>query len=438
MRKKLKALAMSILVASSLIGCGEKEEAPMPISEMKTTLTVWAWDSNFNIPALKAAEQDYQQVNPDFKLEIIDMGNSDAIEDEIVAADEKKVYKSLPDLVLFQDHNIQKYVKNYPSAFVPVESAIIDWDNLGQDKVSYSIVDDVHYGVPVDAGTSVFAYRTDILAECGYTMDDVTGITWDRFAEIGQDVYEKTGKYLIGAIGKDNDLIYMMLQAEGESPFRGGSPYIVGNHTLCDVVSMIVKLQQNHVLYLAEDWTDYIDNAIGNDMLAGVYDGNWIISSMEQVSDHSGDWEITTAPSFSGEPGYSSNGGSSLCVTTNCKNSLVANDFLAYTFGGNSAIDGHSITYDEALTEAGLIGTCVAAAESEVYSQGVDYFNGQPIYSIIVEYSQEVPLVEQSEYHYECREIMSQAVLSIIEGNNIDDVLADAQVKLEEVISPTE
>jgi lactose/L-arabinose transport system substrate-binding protein len=229
----------------------------------------------------------------------------------------------------------------------------------------------------------------------------------------------------------------MMLQAEGESQFRSGNPFIVGNEKLKEVVETIVQLANDNVLYLAEDWDDYVDNAIGNDMVAGVYDGNWIISSIQQVKANSGKWEITYAPTFTGIPGYASNGGSSLCVTSNCKNSMLAKDFLAYTFGGGSAIDGSSITYDDALLNAGVVGSCVAAAGSDVYTQGVEYFNNQPIYATIVEYSQLVPSVEQSDYHYVCRKYMSQAVLDIIEnGTDIDEALATAETEYKKETEP--
>ena len=438
MRKKLLSLVLIGGLILSFQACGKKnEEVISDMAGAKNTLTVYAWDENFNIPALKAAEKDYQQVNPNFKLNIVDMKNSDVIEDEIETAYENKDFSTLPDIVLFQDHSIQKYVKAYSGSFMSIEDAVVDWDSLGADKVSYSVVNGVHYGFPVDSGTSIFAYRVDILEECGYTLDDVTGITWDEFDEIGKDVYAKTGKYLISAVGKDNDLIFMMLQAEGESPFRGDKPYIVGNDKLEMTVETIVKLAEDNVLYLAENWDDYVGNAIGNDLVAGVYDGNWIISSIETVQANSGKWEITTAPSFTGDPGYSSNGGSSLCVTSNCKNSMLAKDFLAYTFGGGSAIDGNSITYDEALLNAGVIGSCVAAAKSDVYTQGVDYFNGQPIYAKIVEYSQLVPSVEQSDYHYVCRKYLSEAVLDIIEnGTDIGEAIATAEEEYKSAVAP--
>lgn len=436
MKRKLLSLLLVSILGISILGCGKEEEQPVKPGDVATTLTVYAWDENFNIPALQAAEKDYRQVNPNFKLKIINKEDSDAIEDEIQEAYEKKDYSKLPDIVLFQDHSIHKYVNDYSDSFISVDDAIVDWENLGKDKISHSVVNGVHYGFPVDSGTAIFAYRIDILEECGYSMDDVTGISWEQFDEIGKDVYEKTGKYLISAVGKDNDLIYMMLQAEDESQFEYGEPFIVGNNKLRQVVEMIVKLEQDNVLYLAEDWTDYTQNAIGKDMVAGVYDGNWIISSIEQVNYNKGKWEITSAPTLSGSEGYASNGGSSICVTSNCQDVALAKDFLAYTFGGGSAIDGSSITYDEALENAGLIGTCVAASKSEIYNKGVDYFNGQAIYEKIVEYSQLVPSVEESDYHYVCRDIMSAAVLDIINnGTDIDVALEDAENKLTEAMA---
>lgn len=53
------------------------------------------------------------------------------------------------------------------------------------------MVDDTHYGVPFDNGAVIACYRTDILDEAGYTIDDLTDITWSKFMEIGKDVHEK-------------------------------------------------------------------------------------------------------------------------------------------------------------------------------------------------------------------------------------------------------
>ena len=42
--------------------------------------------------------------------------------------------------------------------------------------------------------------------------------------------------------------------------------------------------------YLANSWSDYIDQSIQGDMVAGVLNGNWIIPTMEAVTENSGKW----------------------------------------------------------------------------------------------------------------------------------------------------
>ena len=447
MKRKLLSLMLVGTMAASMVACGSSadtatdsastdatEDAAATAdvqSDDENTLTVYAWDENFNIPALQAAEKDYQDVNPDFHLEIITQSQSSDVENAVTLAAEAGDYSTLPDIVLFQDHYIQQYVTNYPDAWQSVDDADCDWSGLGAEKLSYSTVNGTHYGFPVDAGTAIFAYRTDLLEEAGYSMEDVTGITWDRFDEIGVDVYNKTGKYLLCMDGDGNDLFYMMLQAEGASQFKDGEPYFTENQQLVDVFNVCVKLAQDNVLYLANDWSDYTDQAIQGDMVAGVYNGNWIIPTIEQVADNAGKWEITTAPTLTGAEGYASNGGSSLYITANCSKTDLAKDFLAYTFGGRSAEDGQSTTYDEALTNGGVIGTCAAAAESDVYQQGVAYFNDQAIYADIVEFTQHVPTVEQSDYHYAARTQLATALQDVLtNGTDVDSALANAEQQL--------
>ena len=126
-------------------------------------LTVYAWDANFNIPALQAAADDYKaNVDPDFELEIIEQSQSSDIEDAITLAGSAGDYSTLPDIVLFQDHWIGRYVADYPDAFVPVDDADVDWSDFAAEKLSYSTIDGVHYGFPVDNGTVICAYRVDL------------------------------------------------------------------------------------------------------------------------------------------------------------------------------------------------------------------------------------------------------------------------------------
>ncbi len=413
MTKKLVALFMALcLVLGASAAMAEK-------------LTVTLWDDNFNGNALRAAAEDYKaNVDPDFELEINLVSGSSDVEQSVTTAGSSGDYSNLSDIVLFQDHYIQQFVLNYPDAWKDLEDAGINWDDFGAEKLSYSTVEGKHYGVPVDNGTAIMAYRVDILEECGYTIDDMKGITWDRFLEIGKEVYAKTGKALLSMDGSGNDLPYMMLQAEGKSQFKDGVPFLSENEDLVKIVGVITEMVKEHVLILANDWTGYTNETIQQDQVAGVLNGNWIIPTMSQVEANSGKWAITTLPTLTGAEGYAANGGSSLYITANCQNPELAKKFLAYTFGGST------ITYDNALRNGGVIGCCLSAAKSAVYQEGVPFFNGQPVYSVIVEMGAHVPIVEQNDFHYTCRTAVGNAIQDVLAGADVKEALKNREEEL--------
>ena len=221
-----------------------------------------------------------------------------------------------------------------------------------------------------------------------------------------------------------NDLMYMMLQAEGVSQFKDGKPYIVGNDKLKEIVELVVEMVNEEILLLPNSWSDYTDKAIQGDQVAGVMNGNWIIPTIQAVEANSGKWEITTMPTLTGEEGYASNGGSSLYITANCKKVDLAKDFLAYTFGKST------VTYDNALKDGGVVATYIPAGESEVYNEGVAFFNDTPIYAQISEMGSHVQTIEQSPYHYTCREKLGAAVINIVGGADVDEELKNAEEQL--------
>ena len=433
MKRKVLAALMAGTMALSLAACGgggSSSGSSGGSSESAAggdehTLTLFAWDPNFNIPAMEAAGADYKEnVDPDFNLEVIEQASSEDVETAITTAASAGNYETLPDIVLFQDHYIQQYVSDYPDAWVPLDDVDINWDDFSAEKLDYSTIDGVHYGVPVDNGTVVCAYRVDLLEQAGHTIDELTGCTCDEFEQIALDVKEATGKYMMCMNSDGNDLVYMMLQAEGVSQFKDGQPYITDNETLVQVVNTIVKFVNEGICLLPNSWEDYTNTAIQSDQVAGVMNGNWIIPTIEAVEANSGKWEITTMPTYSGEEGYASNGGSSLYITANCQNTDLAKDFLSYTFGGST------VTYDNALLDGGVISTYAPAGETDVYNQGVAYFNDQPIYADIVEMGTHVGIVEQSPYHYSARNYIGSAIINIINGADTMDALQEAEDQL--------
>ena len=129
-KKNAAALLAAAMAASMLAGCGgaasssttpdskpaESAAASSAATEADETLTVWAWDPNFNIYALKQAEAIYQKDHPNFKLNIEENVYSD-IETKLITAATSEDYSTLPDIFLMQDYSYHKMVANFPGIY---------------------------------------------------------------------------------------------------------------------------------------------------------------------------------------------------------------------------------------------------------------------------------------------------------------------------------
>ena len=70
--KRIMAMCMALVMMIGLVACGGTTSTDNSTKD-ENTLTVWAWDSQFNLYAMKEAEKIYQQKNPDFKLVTVEV-----------------------------------------------------------------------------------------------------------------------------------------------------------------------------------------------------------------------------------------------------------------------------------------------------------------------------------------------------------------------------
>ena len=106
------------------------------------------------------------------------------------------------------------------------------------------------------------------------------------------------------------------------------------------------------------DWDQYIAS-MNKGTAAGVIQGCWIMSSIQAAEDQSGKWAIVNMPKFDdveGATNYANCGGASWAVSSNCKNTDLAYDFIKTTFGGSVEL------YDDLLPNAGAIASYLPAS----------------------------------------------------------------------------
>ena len=428
MKKKLLSLLLAGSMILALSACGSNgtetasEESETQTEAAADELTVWTWDPAFNIAAMeKAAEMTGIKVN------IVETKSEDA-EAKLTTAAASGSLDTLPDIVLMQDYSFQKFLTSYPEAFTDISDCGIDWSQFGELKQSFSMKDGKHYGVPFDNGAAIACWRTDILEECGYTIDDLTDISWERFIEIGEDVYNQTGKYMLSGTSDSVVVITIMLQSCGANLFDDeGNAWIEGNPVVEKATDLYIEMIEKNVYLAVNSWDEYV-GSITKSNVVGTMQGNWMTGTIMTMEDQAGLWEITNIPAMDGIEGathYSNEGGSSWYITSNCKNVELAEKLLVETFGSSTDF------YDAILPETGAISCYIPAAETEAYQEPQEFWNDQPVFSKIVEYSAQIPGCAQSPYLTEGRKALATAIQSIMTGVDKEEALANAQAELE-------
>ena len=197
-------------------------------SALAGEVTVWSWDPNFNGATMKEAAARYSASHPDMTINLVDFAKAD-LEQKLQAQLASGTTEGLPDIVLIEDYGAQKYLLSFPGAFEPLNGKI-DYSGFAPYKVELATVDGNTYSMPFDSGVTGLFYRTDILAEAGYTAADLQDIDWDQFIEIAKVVKEKTGHPMLGIDLNDAGAVRILLQSMGAWYFTpDGQPAIAGD-----------------------------------------------------------------------------------------------------------------------------------------------------------------------------------------------------------------
>ncbi len=429
MKRKIALLMTIVMMVMLAAGCGGGADAGTASSneEDGNSLTVWAWDQSFNIYAMKEAEKVYQAANPDFSLNVVEV-TWDDMQTKLATIVGSGNYRELPDILLMQDFAYQKYCISYPDLFLDLTDSGIDFTNFAEGKLNASTVDGKNYGVPFDNGTEIAAYRTDVLAEAGYTIEDLTNIDWNRFIEIGTDVYEKTGYSLVSSQAASSDLLYQMLQSAGVGTWNeDGTLNFTENDVLKQCIGIYKELVDTKVMASVNSWDEYIATFTSG-KTAGVINGCWIMASIQTAQDLSGNWQVTNMPSIPGVAGatnYSNQGGSTWAVTTNCKDTELAIDFLKQTFAGSVEL------YETILPSSGALSTWLPASESAVYAEPQEFFGGQQVFSLLTEFAEKTPSVNLGVYYTEANTALATLLSNVVAGGDIDAELENAKATVE-------
>ncbi|UHA60038.1 ABC transporter substrate-binding protein [Metabacillus litoralis] len=421
--KKLLVLMMACMMILAACSSGSKETVDSESGESSGSneITVWAWDPNFNIKALNIAKEYYQKENPDVEIKIVENAQADIIQ-KLNTSLSSGTTKGLPNIVLIEDYRAQSFLQAYPDSFHEITGSF-KTEDFASYKLAPTSLDGKNYGLPFDTGVTGLYVRTDYLEQAGYTVEDLKGIDWNEYIEIGKKVKEATGKNMITLDPNDQGIIRMMMQSAGAWYMKedGVTPFIAGNEALKKSFEVYKAMLDADIVKPNSDWSQFLA-AFNSGEVASVPTGNWITPSVKAEASQSGKWAVVPQPKLPDvESVNASNLGGSSWYVLNVDGKEDATDFLAKTFGSNVDF------YQDLVTEIGAIGTYIPASTGEAYKAADEFFAGQTIISDFSTWLEEIPQVNYGLHTYAIDDILIVEMQNYLNGKDIDQVLEDAQ-----------
>ncbi len=428
MRKKLLSFVLATAMMFSLVACGtekepqnngttnDSEKENTNNSKDSDTITVWAWDESFNIPAANAAVEVYKKEHSDVTVNVVTMAQDDIVA-KLNTALSSGTYSGLPDIVLIEDYRIQGYLTAYPDEFADL-SSIVSASDFAAYKTGVNQVDGKIYGIPFDSGVAALFYRKDIIEEAGYQEKDMQDITWEKYIEIGKAVKEKCNVDWLTLDPSDLGQIRMMMQSAGVwYTDADGNVNIKDNEALAAAIKVYKDLMDAGFVKQVSDWNQFV-GSFNNGDVASVFTGCWIAPSIKNAEDQSGKWAVASFPrmsNVSNSVNASSIGGAGWYILKNVGHEKTAVDFLGKTFGSNADL------MHQLGDEISLIPTLNAASD---YSKKDDYFGGQDVAADLIGWTAKVPTVNYGQNTYAIEDIMTEALQEILNGADIKETLA--------------
>lgn len=447
--KKLLSLVISSLLVVSMTACTAKTvettaaattaanaettaaasaDTTDATSGAKEKLTIWAWDPNFNIAIMEEAKARYAAINPNVEIEVVDMAKAD-VEQKLLINLSSGTTEGLPDIVLIEDYNAQKYLSAFPGSFADL-SAKIDYTQFADYKVKAVSLDGVNYGVPFDSGVAGTYYRTDILEQAGFTGKDLENITWDRFIEIGEQVQAKTGVAMCAFDPTDGGLIRVMLQSAGAWYFDAeGKPNLANNDVMTKAVETYAKLINSSCTQKTSGWAEWV-GAINTGTAATISTGVWITGSVKAAADQSGLWALAPIPRLDvpGAVNASNLGGSSWFILEASAAKDTATDFLNQLYANDQDF------YQKILVDRGAVGSFLPSQAGDAYMTEDPFFGGQKVFEDFAKYMTIIPAVDFGSYTYEADAAIAAILPSVYEGMSAAEALVSAQAEVESSI----
>lgn len=429
-KKRMPLSCILICLLMFLHGCGKNEYAEEETDTGKTEVIIWTWDETFNVKAAKMAAEEYTEENGQIDI-VVETKEREEILSSIKNILSSKAYDKLPDIIMLEDYDVQDMLSLYEEEFVNLDN-LVDYGKFADYKSNLCSIDGRAYGIPFDSGAAALFYRIDILEQAGFSEADMQDLTWDRFIEIGIEVYDTTGYPMLTLDPSDFPVLRLIMQSNASWYVTqdGSRADIAENTALKQGLEIYKRLIETNVAKSMNGWNEFI-SAFQSGQVVCVPSGSWIISSIKEAKDQAGCWRVAPIPIVAENENAvaaSNVGGSSWFIMKNSRHSDEAAAFLVEMFADNDAF------MDELITQIGVI---PAVKNPEIYANyeiGDAFFGGQEVTKFLTGLTEMIPIVNYGNKTYEIEAIVESEFQNVLVDGNLDLALERAQIKADALV----
>ncbi|MGX7393396.1 ABC transporter substrate-binding protein [Carnobacterium mobile] len=283
LKKRVFGTAIMALLGITLVGCGSNSNSSKK-ENGKTEVTFWAAPNPPQLKYWKEMAAEFEKTNPDIDVVVTQMKESPSSEATIQSAVASKTAPTMSENIN-RSFGAQLAESEVILPLNKIEgfSDIVSSRNMNATVDSWEFSDGSQYILPVYSNPIMFAWRTDVLKDLGYSEPPKT---YSELVEVGKKLKEKYPEKVIWAKSDLSDPTGWMrwfdffplydAATEGNS-FIEDNKLTVDDEAGVELLTMMADLQKDKLL-LAGEATDPFENQVS--IMADL--GPWAFPNWEE------------------------------------------------------------------------------------------------------------------------------------------------------------
>jgi len=326
MKRTVLLLLMVCLCVGTLVARGQSAQGG------PYQLTFWTFQDlhrQFYDDAVKV----WNQRNPDRQINLrTEVYGYDDNHNKLLIA--LQTGQGAPDMVDIEISRFANYLQGARPQLEPLNDVIAS--NLQyavKSRFDNYAKDGNYYGIDFHVGATVVYYNKEIMNAAGVNIDSIR--TWQDFVNAGNQVKQRTGKYMTAYETTEHWSIYPMMSQRGSDVFGADGSVILDNDTNVEILEFMLNNIRSGIAVKcpggfmhSEEWYGYMNRG----EVAAILMPAWYLGRFtDYMPDLKGKMTIRPMPIFrQGDKRSAGMGGTGTAVTSQAKDKQLVKDFLAF------------------------------------------------------------------------------------------------------------